>query len=216
MKTAITVMLASGLLSCPSSDPPRATVDPGQCWEQPASAEHSHGDQCMPDIDADREPNGRLTSAAPVAPGFLTGAGEITGSLGDGDDVDMFSVPGFALGSSPTKQPVLTFSADDGSQLCAFFSCSYGLTSLEGAECSGTDAKPVADGGASSTPVRSHLDEGTLGCCRKGSGTLRVRVVCDNTHPQVSGFVAIESVGEGCHDNRAYHVTMSLVDATTN
>jgi len=49
------------LLGCHTPDPPRPTLDLGGCWPQPENAEHSAGDECMPDLDA--EPNGRLTTA---------------------------------------------------------------------------------------------------------------------------------------------------------
>ena len=66
------------------------------------------------------------------------------------------------------------FQADEKSRLCAFFSCTTGLTSRRDGPQGCDDGSPAtADAGATSK-ITAHLDEGMLGCCRVGSGTLTV------------------------------------------
>ena len=39
-----------------------------------------------------------------------------------------------------------------------------------------------------------------LGCCRLGPGKMTVKVVCDDYHPQIRGYVSVESMADICHD----------------
>jgi hypothetical protein len=219
---------------------PRPTLDPGQCWSEPLTPEHSTLDGCDPQGEIDRaaEPNGRLAYAVDQAD---TGPGQkpFEGSLGGSDDVDIFVVHDFDLPftsinplSRTTQRTKLVFDADPGSQMCAFFSCTTGVTSrpdvhgcddgdvvavVDAAVDAGDDAGVDAgddgsvDGGSSSSVFPSHLQEGMLGCCRKGSGSLVVGITCDNTAPALNGFVTVESIGDG-ECNQKYAVSMSLVD----
>ena len=226
----------SGLLilaGCPREphrgSTPRPTLDPGQCWPEPLTPEHSTTDGCSASSELDQsvEPNGQLASAVDDD---RTGPGKtFEGSLGSGDDVDIFVVRDFPLPftslnpiSRTEKRTKLVFTADSNSRICAFFSCATGVTSrpdVHGCD-DGDAAMPDSgvsvgdagvDGGPAAAVFPSHLQEGMLGCCRVGSGSMIVGVTCDNTEPDLGGFVTVESVGDG-ECNQKYTVAMSIVN----
>jgi hypothetical protein len=196
-------------------------------WPEPISAEPSNGDGCdlKDELDRDVEPNGELRRAVDLA-GSGPGGLPFVGSLGSSDDVDVFVVHDFDLPftsidprTRATTRTEVVFDADSGSQVCVFLSCATGVTSrpdvhgcddADGPKDGSTDAG--TDGDVTAAPVTAaHLQEGMLGCCHHGSGSMIVGITCDNTEPVLGGFVTIESIGDGaCNQN--YSVSMSLVD----
>jgi len=207
-----------GLSGCPNPPHPPAkpwpTTDPGGCTVLPDQPNHAKSETTCESSEPDDEPNGGLFTAIPLHGCSV----QIQGRLAAGDDVDIYSIAHCSLpflhpadlASRATQEPRVMVHADDGSEICLFASCELGPTGLIGCPGEVTDASPGGD----PTIVRTHLAEGMLGCCRRGSGLLATNVACDDFSPAITGFIVIRSVAppEGetvtCHQN--YQATFSI------
>jgi hypothetical protein len=209
-----------GLSGCPDPPhvpaPPWVTTDQGGCTvlPDPEQPNHAKSEKDCESSEPDDEPNGGLFTAIQLKGCSV----QIQGRLAAGDDVDVYAIshcrlpflkPG-DLASRATEEPRVMVHADDGSEVCLFASCELGPTGLVGCPGEVTDASPGGD----PTIVRTHLAEGMLGCCRRGSGLLATNVACDDFSPAMTGFIVIRSVappkGETvtCHQN--YQATFSI------
>jgi len=202
--------------ACPTthySSPWTPSTDAGACVSLPDDPKHSTADPaCAAGPDVDREPNGSLFTAFPLAQEACSGAAIVPGRLAAANDVDLFSFSKCALPflnpadlvSRATALPTVTVDeADDGTDVCLFAYCALGPTTLDG--CLGQGA------------VTAYLAEGMLGCCRHDKGTLITKVSCDSYQPTVSGLIMARSVysataadnaGIICHE--PYSLTFSI------
>jgi hypothetical protein len=183
---------------------PNPTPDPGGLLVLPKEASHSPP-TCSGDEPNEPEPNGTLFTAVQLGRQACT-AGIITkipGRLASSDDIDIYALPmnsgcplPFLSEYDPfdrrTELPRVDFTGDDQSVICLFASCDYGPTTLDGCPAG----------------ITQHLEEGMLGCCRTGSGTLVTNVSCDSYAPSVSGFILVSSVGTNCHAD--YEIDFSI------